>query len=350
MPQPPSPDEQIRFLQNMQRLLAEGLFTATYKYALITALADLSVELGDDSGGPLRLPTFAIAEKFIEYYWRHATPYSTANDSRVLRQNTGNQATVVSLVMEARDSHGDSLPNIMRDRRIWTRVVRKVESVVRKQPLWKLQTVGNETLDFLYGPSESNETIELRAGVAYCFRQFYSLIQDVIRSAWLRDVRSLNGDLLGEALDLREFLFGGERNALRAARPVLMHIQGGQCFYCGQRIRSGAGDIDHFIPWSKYPIDLAHNFVLADRGCNSKKRERMPHVDHLARWSERNRLHGQEITSVLKDSLSCDLPCTNRIAFWAYSQTEAAQGLTWLRADELIPLAHKWRDYLTIRV
>lgn len=33
-----------------QRLLAEGLFTATYKYALLAALADLSVESGDDSG------------------------------------------------------------------------------------------------------------------------------------------------------------------------------------------------------------------------------------------------------------------------------------------------------------
>jgi hypothetical protein len=120
-----------------------------------------------------------------------------------------------------------------------------------KQPLWKLQTVGREKLDFLYGPCRDNEAIELRAGVAYCFRQFYSLIQDGIRSAWLRDVRSLNGDLLGETLDLREFLFGGERNALRAVRPILMEMQDGRCFYCAERIRSDAGDIDHFIPWSK---------------------------------------------------------------------------------------------------
>ncbi len=41
----------------------------------------------------------------------------------------------------------------------------------------------------------------------------------------------------------------------------------------------------------------------------------------------------------LKDDLLCDLACTNRIAFWAYSQTEAANGLTWLRADELIALS-----------
>jgi hypothetical protein len=65
--QPPAPEDQIRFLTNVQRLLAEGLFTATYKYALIAALADLSVELGGDSGSRLPMTTFAIAEKFVEY-------------------------------------------------------------------------------------------------------------------------------------------------------------------------------------------------------------------------------------------------------------------------------------------
>jgi hypothetical protein len=42
------------------------------------ALADLSVEQGDDSGAPLRIATRAIAGKFIEYYWRQAVPYATS--------------------------------------------------------------------------------------------------------------------------------------------------------------------------------------------------------------------------------------------------------------------------------
>ena len=35
------PSDQIKFLTNLQRLLAEGSFTATYKYALLSALAML---------------------------------------------------------------------------------------------------------------------------------------------------------------------------------------------------------------------------------------------------------------------------------------------------------------------
>lgn len=40
----PTPEDQVEFLQNLQRLLSEGLFTATYKYALLLALADIAVE------------------------------------------------------------------------------------------------------------------------------------------------------------------------------------------------------------------------------------------------------------------------------------------------------------------
>jgi 5-methylcytosine-specific restriction endonuclease McrA len=201
-----------------------------------------------------------------------------------------------------------------------------VEAVVKVMPLWKLQTVGKEKLDFLYGDSGHDGSIELRSGVAYCFRQFYSLRQDAVRSAWLRNVRCLNGDLLGETLDLREFLFGAERNALRAVRPVLVDLQRGQCFYCGQAIRGEGGHVDHFIPWAKYPIDLGHNFVLADSRCNGKKRDRMPHIDHLARWSERNRNHAGEIVTALKDQLPCDLACTNRIAYWATTKRKLQTG------------------------
>ena len=44
----PSAEAQVRFLRDLQRILDEGSFVATYKFALIHALADLAVERGDD--------------------------------------------------------------------------------------------------------------------------------------------------------------------------------------------------------------------------------------------------------------------------------------------------------------
>jgi hypothetical protein len=59
MPRPTS-EQQIQFLIKIQRLLGEGRFVASYKFALLQALADLSVEKGDDSGEPLKLTTSVL--------------------------------------------------------------------------------------------------------------------------------------------------------------------------------------------------------------------------------------------------------------------------------------------------
>ena len=47
---PPTPEQQLRFLRQFQRLLDEGSFVATYKFALLHAIVDLGVAKGDDSG------------------------------------------------------------------------------------------------------------------------------------------------------------------------------------------------------------------------------------------------------------------------------------------------------------
>src|SRR5215469_13826638 len=106
---PPTSDEQIQFMVNIQRLLDEGLFTASYKFALLLALADLSIEHGDDSGAALELGTSAIGEKFVQYYWRQAVPYAKGGEAKILRQNTDRQATIVNLVRESRATYQDRI-------------------------------------------------------------------------------------------------------------------------------------------------------------------------------------------------------------------------------------------------
>ena len=261
---PPTADEQIRFLVNLQRLLDEGLFVASYKFALLLSLADLSVEKGDDSGAPLSLTTAEIAEKFVGYSWCQAVPYVRAEGGQVLRQNTGPQAAIVNTVRAAREGHGDSLPAFVQRTADWRRLVRHVARVVRVMPLWKLQTVGRQRLDFLYPNVDGGHTVELRPGVAFCFRKFHGLISDLVRGAWVRFVRQQNLDVLGETADLNEFLFGSERASLAAVRPVLVEIQQNSSFYCFAPLSPARTHVDHFIPWSRYAVDLGHNFVLAD--------------------------------------------------------------------------------------
>lgn len=204
--------------------------------------------------------------------------------------------------------------------------------------------VGQERLDFLYENTGSGTTIELRLGVVYCFRKFHALISDLVRGAWVRYVRKQNLDILGETADLNEFLFGSERAVLAAVRPVLIDIQQGRCFYCNKPLPPASTHVDHFVAWARYPIDLGHNFVLADSCCNGKKRDLLPAYDHLATWTERNAKYGDQIGDAMEErGFISELAASNRVAQWAYGQTESAGGLTWLRADELVPLAAEWR-------
>ena len=59
----PTAEEQVQFLLRVQRLLGEGLFSATYKYALLMAISDLSVELGDDSGSAIEIDAEEITRQ-----------------------------------------------------------------------------------------------------------------------------------------------------------------------------------------------------------------------------------------------------------------------------------------------
>jgi hypothetical protein len=133
----------------------------------------------------------------------------------------------------------------------------------------------------------------------------------------------------GETADLNEFLFGSERMPLAVVRPVLMDIQCGRCLYCRSALAPNNTHVDHFVAWARYPVDLGHNFVLADSKCNNQKRDRLPACEHLAAWVERNSGYGEQIADALKErGIIAELPASNRVAEWAYGQTEAASGLT----------------------
>lgn len=341
----PTPEEQVQFLRNVQRLLAEGLFVASYKFALIHALADLAVLKGEDSGAPLDLDTKDIAAKFVELYWRQCRPFQIGGDASglVLQQNTGRQAAIISKIVDSQQKCGTSLfrlKQVASDR--WSELVTRVDEVVRAMPLWKLQTVGEERLSFLYENLDRGNRITLKPGVAYCLRAFYELIRDLIEGGWVRFVQKVNANKLGGVTDLGTFLFGEERAGLEAYRPILMDVQHGACLYCQKGLPKQT-QVDHFIPWSRYPADLGHNFVLAHNHCNKAKSDYLAAEKHLAAWAERNRLHQEELQSRLQEAaLPCDLSASIQIARWVYQQTEKANGQVWVVEKVLQHLSPAW--------
>lgn len=336
------PAEQLDFLGKLQRILNEGLFVASYKYALIMSIAELCVEKTERADGTLHLPLDDISARFIALYWRQAAPFAGGT---YLRHNNGREASAVTSI-RAFQEIAPTLARAQSHRR-WPGFVRSISRLLVEMPLWRLQLVGADRLDFLYDEALVDEGIVLRPGIARCFREQFPVVQALVQMAWLTFVQRLpaNQELLGSTGDLADFLFGSERTALKALVGGLRDIQHGECFYCRTRMHDRVA-VDHFIPWSRYPRDLGHNFVLAHDSCNLDKRDMLAAQRHLERWVQRNDRDGMAMRAILDEARFVhDLDASFTVAEWQYEGAAKSGSLVWLaKKGQTERLTGAWRS------
>lgn len=201
-----------------------------------------------------------------------------------------------------------------------------------------LEVKTSDTDDFIYERSAPGK-VRLKLGVAYCLRRFQPLVQQLARSHWVDHVKGnrRNHTILGDADDLEEFLFETPRQSLVLLGAELRKLEGGRCFYCGVGMTSV--DVDHFVPFSHYPRDLAHNFVLAHPTCNRSKSDTLAAKVHLERWLQRTaRWSGQLAEIGHKAGMVADAVVCRRVATWDYTSTAAVGGNAWIasRTFELV--------------
>lgn len=315
----PTAEEQLDFLTKIQRLFNESDFSSTYKYALLISLADLAIELGKDGNLELELSNRQIAERFIELYWQQSSPYKTskANDSGVLYQNHGTQAAIIKAIQAFRDKNSFNSPNAAKHSKEYKKLVTAVAGTVAKQPINYLQNVGGEALPFLY--ERNTSSITLKIGVAYCLRRFQPLIQQLARSRWTDYIKKnvKNIPILGEKDDLSSFLFETSRKTLALVCKELKALYGCKCFYCNKA--TSELEVDHFIPFSLYPRDLIHNFVLACPSCNRSKSDSLASKVHLDKWSQSATKNSEAIMKIGgRAGVMSNLETSIAIVKWSY--------------------------------
>ena len=300
----------IGFAEKVLELLDEGRFTATYKYGVLLALMDVCLEHTQNSGAPPEMVTTRqLADKIVELYWPHSVPFVGVAPAIVLKQNTTGQAEIVSAIMRfrAREASDPSIPRWearLRAPQAYERLVRLVEWKLIEMPLPRLQTMGQSHRPFIYEfywdqPVEQREVtgyqrglpngfdnrVMLRRGVGEYFLQLSGLLRPLIQRRWAEMVAQLNRL---EESQLEIFLFGADRTRTAKIRAGLWEIQGRRCFYCDARIAEPVrGQVDHFVPWSRYPDDSLDNFVVADNRCNGFKGSSLAASDHVTRWTRR---------------------------------------------------------------
>jgi len=313
----------LRLAERLIQLLDEGSFAATYKYAVIVGLLDLSLELTSATGVPPdTITTRQLAEKVIELYWPHCAPYG----EHILRQSSsGTQAEVVKRIQAFRarvplDTAGAaSLPRAcaLLGSEAHEELARFVEWKLVEMPLPKLQVVGSVEDRFLYEygfprkmdnsrplqpywegePGTFDNRLLLKPGVGAAFVALNGLLRPLVYRQWARMVARVNKL---EESTLEGFLFGVDRQSLDPVRPALRELQSGRCFYCEERL-SRAHHVDHFIPWSRHPDDGIHNLVVADERCNLKKRAYFAAAGHVEHWRERSRRHAADLATIARD-------------------------------------------------
>ena len=328
----PTAQEQLKFLKNIQLILQSGSFSSTYKFALLISLSRLAIEKGEDSGESLSLKYTDIAEKFIELYWKQAVPYIFNDEGQlILNQNNGKQAAIVNRIIELRHSYS-SLGLLRRNSLVWLKLVKDVARTVKDMPVRYLQNMNGQNLEFLYQLDQCGKQLILLPQVMFCLRQFSEIIEELCQKWWIDYIRknSTNAPILNKLPNLEQFMFEPSRNQLNAVSTVLVELQDCKCFYCNKPMRKGNYAVDHFIPWSMYPSDTGHNFVLADSSCNSKKSNLLASHEFLHKWKERNEEHDL----IIVDQISVlgfltDKDRSHKVAEWAYAQGKENKYLIW---------------------
>ncbi|MFQ5830505.1 MAG: HNH endonuclease [Candidatus Methylomirabilia bacterium] len=305
----------IALAEKIFMVLHEGRFTATYKYAVLLGLMDLCFEKRSRAGmAPDAVTTRELAGKMVEIYWPHSAPYQTGSGLRVLKQGGGgrdSQAEILAAIVKFRQRSSSDPSSPLAQARAnaqgpFDGLINFVEWKLIQMPLPRLQVIGNLQERFLYtlgwdqdvrrkdvtryqeghsGPFDNR--ILLRPGVAHDLVQLNRLLRPLIHRKWALKVAQMNRL---EESRLEEFLFGVDRIPTDAVRPGLQQIQHNSCFYCGDLLRRATGwrpEVDHFIPWARYPDNGIENLVVSHERCNHYKRDFLAADEHVARWRVR---------------------------------------------------------------
>lgn len=298
----------IAFGEKVLALLDQGAFTATYKYAVLLALIDVCLSSADAHGRPPRLvEPRDLAARVVELYWPQARPYGTVGDEAVvLRQNSSGQAEVITLIrrFKARAGQEATLYRArLADPAGYDRLVAGVAWKLVEMPLPRLQRFGTgepflydigwdpnvKRAEYLKRPQDF--TLGLRPGVGDHLVRLAGLLRPLVQQQWAERVVAWNrADVpeLATRADLDSFLFGASRADLAPVRRELRRLQNWHCMYCEAELH-GQVDVDHFLPWARYPDDGVHNLVAAHPGCNRKKRDTLAAAPHVEAWSGRFR-------------------------------------------------------------
>ena len=282
-------------------LVDSGRKSATYKLATLLALIDVvTAKTRIDDPSPGIVSGREVGRRVIELYWPQTADYR----GHPLRQSAQND--IPAKLARWRQIHGLEPEASLEDARRakpdeWLQLEADLVGIVIGMPLAKLQRFGDgrhaaeERFIYQFGwrdevkpktvaRADFDDSLILQPRVGKWLVQLAPLLRPLVQTKWAALVARQNQDVV-DIHQLDEFLFGATRISLDRVRAPLVEAQHGRCFYC--RLPMRAAEVDHFLPWSRYPDNTLDNLVAAHRTCNGAKSASIAALEHLEAWCER---------------------------------------------------------------
>lgn len=349
---PQQPLETALFGERLLRIIDEGRRVATYKLALLLALLDAcAAESGPSGRAPQTMHTRTIASYVLRLYFPQSVDFVMDDRPVTLRQITNPSSRTFQMIADLQRSAArcgcrklDDVKQRLPDD--YDRTLSEVERTFARYPIRLLQVVNGQHLPFLYDIDwdqsvtlrqlhrEGGGLTRFRPGASDALVQLGPLMRPLIETHWTRMVASINRVDLAEER-LRAHLFGTQRQAFpQALRRDLAELHDGRCFYCARPLGKRF-DLDHLIPWSRFPNDAIENLVPADPQCNNDKRDILPATTHLARWAKQVVAHAPQLIEIAEArNWLCDRPHTLAVTRSTYRHLAPGTPL-WLGRDRV---------------
>jgi CRISPR/Cas system Type II protein with McrA/HNH and RuvC-like nuclease domain len=114
---------------------------------------------------------------------------------------------------------------------------------------------------------------------------------------------------------------------VRAHAQRFYEIQNERCFYTHDRLNGlREGELDHFIPWARYPFDSPFNLVMVSRKVNNSFRDSLKPTNLRRDWLERNEKFAHILTAPTPSGFGAppdDAATARAISEWLYRSAQA---------------------------
>ena len=277
-----------RAIDRIEAVLGRDQKVATYKLALVRALAEIAVRrfhLAEEEEGRVAVPVRAVAELWLQYYW----PLLESEEFLPQYQNDRGKgahsfkfASPLKALIDAYALAG-GLPAYLFDRRSGVIVpaarrhhdvaLAKATAAIKEGPVKHAGATSVEGALF----SARGDRILVHASLWRELSLLGHWIAEAVVLRWAEETVRLSGRSVGAGVVVEALLARGdpERDQL-AARALFTGAAPLRCTWTDRSLTPGTMAIDHLIPFSLWGNNDLWNLLPVERSVNARKSDLLP--------------------------------------------------------------------------